>query len=638
MLGVPWLFALAYSGVGFSVYFALGLVAERGLGLTPLIFLAAGLLFVMATMSYVEGGAMFLERGGSSTLARYAFNELVSFVAGWAILIDYVIVIAIAAISVPHYLTPLWNGFGHGAGEIVVAGGVIVAVAAVNVAGFSGRRRQRSLAWLAIADLGLQLAVICVGAAVVFDPGALTVNLDPFSSPSGEDVIYALVLATVAFAGIEAASDVAPELEFEDCDLRRVVAAGGVVLPLLYAGMAVVALMAVPVVSGPRGPETELGDRFIENPVLGVVESFEPAWLSDVMTVGVVLVAPAVLLWAASTAMLGLSRHVYTLATNRQIPSWLGKLRRRSGTPYVAIVIATVICVGLVLPGDIRFLAGVYAFGATLAIAIAHLSVVRLRATLPGVPRPFSVPLNVTMRGVRVPLPALAGDLMTAAAWISVVIFHEGARYVGGAWMAFGIGAYVFYRVVVERTSVTERVSVPERALYKDVPEVEYREIVVPVFGSPLDDDVVGTAGRLADAADEPGEAPPRVHLVYVMELPLTVPLRSPPPKERSQLANEALRRAAEIAGEYETVEVATAVIRARAIGAGIVQAARELPAEVIVMGVEPPTRVRGGAILGGIGGHRPAEIGPITEYVLRRAPCPVLLTAAVGEAAAGDP
>ena len=125
---MPWLFAAVYSAVGFSIYFALGVVADRGLGLTPLIFLAAGLLFVLTTLSYVEGGAMFRERGGSSTFARYAFNELVSFIAGWAILIDYLIVIALAAISVPHYLEPIASGLGDGGAEISIASAVIVAV------------------------------------------------------------------------------------------------------------------------------------------------------------------------------------------------------------------------------------------------------------------------------------------------------------------------------------------------------------------------------------------------------------------------------------------------------------------------------------------------------------------------------
>ncbi|MGH2988207.1 MAG: amino acid permease, partial [Solirubrobacterales bacterium] len=105
-LGVPLLFAVAISAIGFSLYFSLGLVADLGLGLTPLVLLGVGVVFVLNALTYIEGEAMLPERGGSATFARAAFrNELVSFTAGWAILIDYVIVIALAAISVPHYLT-----------------------------------------------------------------------------------------------------------------------------------------------------------------------------------------------------------------------------------------------------------------------------------------------------------------------------------------------------------------------------------------------------------------------------------------------------------------------------------------------------------------------------------------------------
>jgi basic amino acid/polyamine antiporter, APA family len=627
-LGVPWLFAIAYSAVGFSIYFALGVVADRGLGLTPVIFLAAGVLFVLATMSYIEGGSMYRDRGGSSTLARHAFNELVSFIAGWAILIDYMIVIALAAVSTPHYLGPIWDGFTHGAPEVIVAIAVVAMAATVNALGHTGQRRERSLIALALGDLALQLLVILVGAAVVWSPDLLTANLDLFSSPSLEDTVYALVIATVAFAALEAASDLAPELEFRPRDLRRVVGATAVMLPLVYAGIAVVALMAVPVVPGPDGPHTALGGRFIEEPVLGVVESFDPAWLSDVMQVAVVAVAPAVLMWAASTAMLGLSRHVYTLATNRQIPSWLGKLGRRRATPFVAIWSAAVICAALAIPSDIQMLAGVYAFGATLAITIAHLSIVRLRMTQPDRPRPFRVPFPVRVGKWRLPLPALVGALLMGLAWVSVLAFHDTARFVGGGWMVFGVLAYVFYRSVIEKTSLTKRVTVPAEALVKDVAEVEYGDILVPVFGTALDDDIVSTAGRLADAALDPGETPPKLEVVYVLDLPLTVPLDAPPPRERMVVANRALARAQQVAEEYETVDVATSVVRARSVGAGIVQAARERNVELIVMGAEPPTRVRGGAILGGIGGSRPAEIGPVTEYVLRKSPCRVLVTA----------
>jgi basic amino acid/polyamine antiporter, APA family len=637
ILGVPWLFAVAGSTVGFSLYFSIGVVAERGLGLTPLIFFVAGLLFVLTAFTYLEGLAMFRERGGSNTLARNAFNELVSFVAGWAVLIDYIIVIALAAISVPHYLTPISDELGHSGGEVMAAGVVIAIVAWVNIAGLTGARRVSWLVLLALGDLAVQLAVIVAGVAVAFDPGLLTQELDLFTSPSAEDVVYAAVIATVALAGIEAASNLAPDLEWTPAELRRVATTTAIV-PVLYAAMAAVALMAVPVTQGPDGPKTQLAGRFIEEPILGVVMSFDPAWLADGMTWVVVAIAPAVLLWAASTSMLGLSRHVYTLATNRQIPSWLGKLGRHQPTPHVAIGAAAVLAFCLVIPADVGFLAGVYAFGITLAIAIASLSVIRLRFTQPELERAYRVPFNVEVRGRSVPIPAVIGAAVAIAAWLSVIAFHEEARYLGGAWMVFGLVAYVIYRRGVEGTTLTQRVEVPAQALTKQQPHVTYGNILVPVFGTPLDDDIVGTAGRLAEVADEPGEEAPRLEVIYVMDLPLTVPIDAPAPPKRVEAAERALERAKDVGEEYETVEVVTDVVRARTVGAGIVEQARERDVEMIVMGGEPPTRVRGGAILGGVAAARPAEIGEVTEYVLRKAPCRVLLTAPPEDRTDGGP
>ena len=628
--GGAMIFAVAYSAVGFSLYFSLGVVADYGLGLTPLLFLGAGLMFILATLSYAEGGSMFVERGGSSNIARYAFNELVSFIAGWALLIDFIVVVALAAVSAPHYLSPIWDEFGHGTGEVLTAVAIVLGAALINILGWWGFRRQRMLVALAVGDIVVQILLIVVGLAVAFDPAALTQNLDLFSSPTASDAIYAFVIATVAFAGIEAASDLAPDLDWNVPDLRRAVTAGAALLPLVYAGVAAVALMTVPVLATPDGPESALGDEFIEEPILGVAKSFDPAWVSDLMQVVVVIVAPVVLIWAASTAMLGLSRHVYVLATNRQIPSWLGKLSARR-TPYVAIAGATLIAVGLVIPGDIEVLAGIYAFGATLAIVIAHGSILKLRAKRPDVTRPFRVPWDVRIRGMDLPLPTLIGFVITGLAWLSVLVYHDEARWVGGGWMAFGLVGYVVYRKGFEGTSLLKRVEVPASALEKQAVGVEYEDILVPIFGTRLDDDIVGTAGRLADAAQAEG-TPPRLRIVFVLDLPMTVPLTAPPPHERMELANASLERARQVAEEYDTVDVQETVVRARSVGAGIVQAAREMGAEMIVMGAEPPTKIKGGAILGGIGGHRPAEIGPVTEYVLSRAPCRVLVTAPVGE------
>jgi APA family basic amino acid/polyamine antiporter len=630
-LGVPWLFAAAYSAVGFSIYFSLGVVADRGLGLTPLIFLAAGLLFGLTTLTYVEGSAMFRERGGSSTFARYAFNELVAFVAGWVILLDYLIVVALAAISVPHYLEPIWSGFGREGYEIGVAALVIALVCALNIVNVTGRGRQRSLAFLALADLGLQLTVIVVGLLVVFHPDRLTENVHLFNEPSIRNIVYAAVVAMLAYAGIEAASDLAPDIEVSRRDLKRVATLGAFAVPLVYAGMAAIALMAVPVVAGPNGPETALGGQYIENPVLGVVSAFHPHWVAESMRWLVALVAAPVLIWAANTSMLGVSRHIYTLAINRQIPSWLGKLEKRKATPYVAITISGLIALGLVIPTNVKLLAGIYAFGATLAITIAHLSVIRLRVKMPDKQRPFRIPFGMRWGNAELPLPAIAAAVVSGLAFLSVLAFHTTARWVGLGWLTFGLIFYVVYRKVFEGTSLTRRVSVTERALTKQVPEIQFRNILVPIFGTELDDDIVATAGRLAAAEAEEsgkGDADARLDVIYVIEVPLTLPLDAALPKEREDEARRALERAREVGEEYEDVDVSTEVIRARKVGAGILEAARRSGAEAIVVGAEPPTKIRGGAKIGGIGAARPAEIGAATEYVLKKAPCRVLLTA----------
>jgi basic amino acid/polyamine antiporter, APA family len=629
-LGVPGLFVAVYSAVGFSIYFALGVVADRGLGLTPLIFLAAGLLFVLTTLSYVEGGAMFRERGGSSSFARHAFNELIAFIAGWAILIDYLIVAALAAISVPHYLAPIAPDLAAGP-EIVVAGAVIVAACLLNAFNITGRGRERPLAILALADIVLQLAVIVVGVLAVFHPERLTDELHLFTEPSFQDVVYAGVVAMLAYAGIEAASDLAPDIEVRPRDLKRIVSIGAIAVPLVYAGMAAIALMAVPVVAGPNGPETALGNEFVEAPVLGVVSAYDPAWVSDAMRWLVALIAVPVLFWAVTTALLGVSRHMYTLAINRQIPSWLGKLNSRHATPHVAIAISGLVALGLVIPTDVKLLAGLYAFGAMLAITIAQLSILRLRVTQPDRPRPFRVPFDIDWRGARLPAPALFAAVLSGLAFLSVLAYHDTARWVGGGWMAFGLLSYVVYRKLVEGTSLTKRVSVTEKALTKQVREVAYRNILVPVFGTKLDDDIVATAGRLAAAeqASRDGDAPQtRLGLVYVIEVPLTEALDADLDPEVERAAVRALRRASDVGEEYADVRVTAEAVRARDVGAGIVEAARRSGAEAIVIGGEPPTKIKGGATLGGIGAAKPAEIGAATEYVLKKAPCRVLLTA----------
>src|ERR671928_1113124 len=120
-LGAPIIFAIIYTSVASAIYFSLGVIADRALGLTPIVFLVAGLFFVLTTMTYVEGASLHQERAGSTVFARYAFNELWSFVAGWAVLLDFLILIAIAAFSAASYVAAFWAPLGEPVPELAIA-------------------------------------------------------------------------------------------------------------------------------------------------------------------------------------------------------------------------------------------------------------------------------------------------------------------------------------------------------------------------------------------------------------------------------------------------------------------------------------------------------------------------------------
>src|ERR671915_671186 len=117
--GVGALFSTAYGNVGSSIYYALGVVAAFALGLTPVAFLVAGLIFVFTAATYAEATVMYPEAGGSSSFARHAFNELISFLAAWGQMLNYVITVAISAFFVPHYLAAVWEPLGSAPWDIV---------------------------------------------------------------------------------------------------------------------------------------------------------------------------------------------------------------------------------------------------------------------------------------------------------------------------------------------------------------------------------------------------------------------------------------------------------------------------------------------------------------------------------------
>ena len=628
-IGAGALFTVVYIAASSSLYFALGVITEQSLALTPFVMIVAGIFFALTFMTYVEGSSLHIERGGASTFARYAFDELVSFIAGWAILLDYVIVLALVATAVPNYLSPFWSEFESHTAEMLVPVALIAVMAWTNIRGVSAEtlRRRLPLGWV---DLVLLLAMIVVGVSLVWDLDRLTDTIDLGVTPTWGALATAMILATVAGTGIEAASGLAGEIKIGRRELKSVVFSTTLATMTIFTGISLVALMSDPVTIVDGVAQTPLTGEYIEKPVLGVAAGYSPEWVAELFKWLVAIVATVTLVGASRIYMLGPMRMTYALATNRQIPSGLGRLHGTYGTPYVAAIIVTLLASGLALLDDPEFLTSTFAFGALLTFSIATLSIIVLRFREPDARRAYSVPISVRIGEGSLPLPSLVSFLASAAAFVALFFLRETAAVVGAIWVLLGVALYVGHRRSQGRP-LRQRLVIPEEDLRRksraEAGTEGYGSILVPVFGGVLDDDIVGTAGRLAmDEGPEEGGA--MIEALHVIEIPMSQPIDAPVPAERLQRARQILARAKEVGEEYKGVEVATATVRARSTGEAIVREASRRGVEAIVLAAERPSRIRGGPLLGGVEPRAAEFVGKVTEYVARKAPCRVILTA----------
>ena len=517
VLDAPSLFAVAYGEIASSLYIALGIVAAVALGFTPLVLLVAGAVFVLVSLSYAEGTAALPETGGAATFVRRAFNDLAGFVTGWVLFLDFLIVMALSALFVPHYLAGAvgQSSLRESPWDAVVGCALIALIAGVRVA----RRTRLHLGALAVAllDLLVQGLLVVLGVALLLSPETLGDGLGFASGQDWGDLAFALPLAMLAYTGLETVANLAEEATEPGRTLPRSLfsAIGFVVVVTVLIGA--IGLSAYPVSNG----ETALGEEWLEAPLVGIAASFDgslPGLLVDALEVAVGISGVLILVGAATTSFSGITRLTYSLAEHGSLPREFARLERRSVVSSEAIAIAAALAVGLILltelaaAGDPAFLASLYSFGVLIAFTAAQLAVVRLRMREPDLERPYRAWPNVSIRGHQVPVAALVGAPLTAAIFVLAMITHSGARYAGPVWLLAGLAVFVAVRRT-RRRGLFEQVS-PVGELPSST---EFERILVPDEarrhrrGDGGDCDRAGEGARLDDRSDHGRTCPSEV-------------------------------------------------------------------------------------------------------------------------------
>ncbi|HWQ23261.1 MAG TPA: universal stress protein [Gaiellaceae bacterium] len=616
VLGAPGLFATVYGNVGSSIYYALGVTAAFALGLTPLVFVIAGVIFVCTALTYAEGTVRFPEAGGSSSFARHAFDELVSFGAAWAQMLNYVITIAISAFFVPHYLSIFWEPLRENPWDIVGGAAVVVALVAVNVVGV--REAAGLNIVLAIVDFSTQVLLVILGFALVLSPETLTANVRWGTAPSWGELALAIPVGMIAYTGIETVSNLAEEARDPARNVPRSYLYTAVAVFAIYLTLPAIALSALPVErTGDGDYETLLGlppdeGGFANDPILGVVRNLGlPGGLEGALEIYVGVLAATILLIAANAGVLGASRITYAMASYRQLPEALRRLHPKLKTPWLALVLfAGLAPIATLLPGQLDFLGTMYAFGAMLSFTIAHVSLVVLRYRRRNEELAFRGRPNLRLGEVEWPLFALLGAAGTGLAWLVVVVQTPVTRYAGLAWLALGFAAYVGYRRLVVGEPLRATVRAP--LAYGPALALEYRRLLVPIVPGQASDAAMDLACRLA------AERGSRIVALSVLEVPRDRPLSAPLP-ELEEEANRELDEAVAIGDSYG-VKVVPRLERARAAGPAIVEEARAREAEIVVLG----------APRSALAAVQEAPLGKAVEHVLEHAPCRVLVMAAM--------
>lgn len=668
-VGVGGLFGTAYGDVATSIYLVLGAIGLYALGLTPFVVLLAGLVFILTSWSYAEASTAMPDAGGATGFARRAFDPMTGFCAGWALLLDSAVLVALACLAVPQYLGAVWPQLQQWPHSVAVAGAVLLVIVALTLSGVPESIRLSSLA--AVLGLSTLVLLLVIGLLVMLRPGDVWSQVDLGVAPSWAGLLWVLPLALGAFLGIDTIAGRAEAALRPESDVPRALTVVPALVVALAVGLAVVALSVLPVESNvvpvdpatgltqpvavvpgerqgvyvlaedpettvyvpvrraggtwvipaqrPPGAVTEeggrpvtrlhgtlLGSDYLRDPVMGLVDGLpaELAWLGTPLRVWVAVVVALALVLVASALMGSSGRIVYSLARHRQLPALLGRVGITHMTPYVGIVLLGAFVGALLLPRDRLLLFGLLGFGTALAFTLTNLSVIALRFKAPALARPFVVPFPIKVRGVPVPVPAILATAACLAVWAVMVIAHPGGRALGLGWMAAGLLLYVGYRRAAGHPLFRE----PEETVLPPAAmvNVDYERVLVPVNGTHLSDEMMVLACQLAT------EKGATVDVVYVVEVPMNLPMDAPMARERER-GRRVLDVAMAVAAEFG-VEAWPHLIPARRAGRAIVETAEEWDCDVVVIG--SPRKLRSDARL----------VGATVEYVMRNAPGEVLL------------
>lgn len=331
-------------------------------------FLVCGIINIATMLSYCELGAAMPRVGGEYVYVKEAFKGFPGFLTGWyewSSNLFYATLMVLGSAYMLSYLMPI-NRF-----LIMVV--LVIIFTAINIKGIKEAGISQTL--LTSTLLGIIFLFIGAGLTHGFRPNAF----EPFMPKGPLSMVAAIAFIFEVYVGVEAIAAIQAEIKKPEKTIPRAMILCSLILIIIYCLVVcvTVGIISPDVLSKSSAPLNLVAEKTMGN-------------------VGVLLVTIAGLIAALTSlnsAIIASSRAAYAMSQNGHFPKGLRKVHRDFKTPYVAIVVGSILILFISMVADLKFMVYLINFGFLIGFSLVNLSLIKLRQSKPYLSRPFKTPL-----------------------------------------------------------------------------------------------------------------------------------------------------------------------------------------------------------------------------------------------------